>query len=52
MSRHAKRQILNALRLYRLRNEFDGSIASARECLELAEYEWTVDLAAFVQTLC
>src|SRR4051812_27067670 len=33
------RQLTLSLRVYRDRGEFDGSIASAIECLEQAEYE-------------
>lgn len=39
------RQILGSLKVYEERGEFDGSLASARECLELAEYEWTPPFA-------
>lgn len=42
-------RIRTSLDLYRERGEFDGTIASAKECLELAEYEWTPAFAGSVR---
>jgi hypothetical protein len=33
-------QLVGSLRVYQRRGEFDGTVASAKECLELAGYEF------------
>jgi len=41
-------QIRQSLTIYRDRGEFDGTMASAKACLEMAEYEWTPDVCEAV----